>query len=567
MSDDVTRSSTEVSPLLGRRVAARPHRVLARVESAAASRELLWLVVLLGVVPRLWLYATNPSLWLDESFLALNVIRRGMSGLVGDPLDFNQTAPPGFLVVEKVATEIFGKGEYALRGLPILSGVASVGLCAMVARRVVGPAASVVATALVAVAGPLIYYSSELKPYAGDVAATLAVTLMGVAMLRDRLGVGRVVGFGVAGFVLIEITYAGILASAGTAAVLVAVCVVDRARDRVIRVLAVSAFWAVGAIVFLVTHNGVEHGQFMHGKYGRFAPFPDAPGAVAWYFDSAREIAYDANLYHPPRTPLVAVTLLAAGLALVGAAHLLLRRWRLFAVLVAPVVVTLLASLAHQYPLLARTMLFFVPLLFIFVAWGLVVVVRVLPVPAGAVAATIAAAVLITHVAFAGPRNSFVPSSGRPEIKEGLHYVARHWRRGDVLYIQYASQYAFAYYSECDCFRLPGNRKLSALWPVRPATVRNRSAQFPRALVSGSPNVVIGTRRPVHTERPSHVYQRDASRLARHRRAWVLVTWYLGPEELQLIKHELFDDLARRGRLVTARHHEKVYLYLYAFPG
>jgi glucose dehydrogenase len=258
-------------------------------------------------------------------------------------------------------------------------------------------------------------------------------------------------------------------------------------------------------------------------------------------------------------------TLLAAGLVLVGAAHLLLRRWRLFALLVAPVVITLFASLAHQYPLLARTMLFFVPLLFIFVASGLVTMARVLPTPAGAAAATIAAAVLVTHVAFAGPTNSIVPGAFRPEIKEGLGYVARHWRRGDVLYVQYGSQYAFAYYSECGCFRLPGNRKLSSLWPVRPATVRNRSAQFPVALVSESPNVVIGRRQPVHTARPVHVYQEDASRLARYRRVWVLVTWYLNPEELQLIHNELLGQLARRGSLVTARHHEKVYLYLYDF--
>jgi Dolichyl-phosphate-mannose-protein mannosyltransferase len=561
----VTRNSTHASPLPVRAADARAS-VFARVESAASSRELLWLVVLLGVVPRIWLYATNPSLWLDESFLALNVMRRGLPSLIGDPLDFNQTAPPGFLFVEKVATDVFGKGEYALRGVPILCGIASVPLFALLARRVLPPAACVVATALVAVTGPLVYYSSELKPYAGDVAATLAIALMGIALLENRVGVQRVLAFGLLGFVLIEITYAGIFAAAGTAALLIVITVLDRARDRALPLLAVTGFWALGAIVFLLLHKGVERGQFMHGKYGRFAPFPTTPGAVAWYFDRARDLAYDANLYHPPRSPLVVATLLAAGLALVGAAHLLLRRWRLFAVLVAPVVVTLLASLAHQYPLLARTMLFFVPLLFIFVASGLVLVVRVLPAPAGAAAATIAAAVLVTHVAFAGPRNSFVPSSFRPEIKESLGYVARHWRRGDVLYIQYASQYAFGYYSECDCFRLPGNRKLSVLWPVRPATVRKRWAQFPRALISESPNVVIGTRRPVHTERPSHVYQRDASRLARYRRAWVVVTWYLGPEELHLIKHELFGDLARRGRLVTARHRERVYLYLYAFP-
>ena len=49
-----------------------------RLEAILLSRQLLWLVVLLGLVVRIRQYAANRSLWLDESFFALNIIGRGM---------------------------------------------------------------------------------------------------------------------------------------------------------------------------------------------------------------------------------------------------------------------------------------------------------------------------------------------------------------------------------------------------------------------------------------------------------------------------------------------------------
>jgi hypothetical protein len=94
-----------------------------RMESVLVSPKLLWLVVLLGVVVRVRQYAANRSLWLDESFVALNIIGRGMHRLLTAPLDFNQTAPAGFLFVEKLSAELFDKGEYALRAFPLLCGI------------------------------------------------------------------------------------------------------------------------------------------------------------------------------------------------------------------------------------------------------------------------------------------------------------------------------------------------------------------------------------------------------------------------------------------------------------
>ena len=220
----LTSTSTGVASRHLRTPPATPSRpIWMRMESVLVSPKLLWLVVLLGVVVRVRQYAANRSLWLDESLVALNIIGRGMHRLLTAPLDFNQTAPAGFLFVEKLSAELFDKGEYALRAFPLLCGIVGLLLYPKLALRVVGPAGAVIAVALFAFSEPLIYYSSELKPYAGDIAATLAIALVGLATLDHRLSIRRAVAYGFLGFVLIQLTYAGILAAAGTGAALITI--------------------------------------------------------------------------------------------------------------------------------------------------------------------------------------------------------------------------------------------------------------------------------------------------------------------------------------------------------
>jgi hypothetical protein len=536
------------------------------MESVLVSRELLWFVVLLGVAERVRTYAVNRSLWLDESFLALNIIGRSMHRLLTAPLDFNQTAPAGFLFVEKAAVEVFDKGEYTFRALPFICGIIGLLLFPPLARRALGPVGAIIAVALFALSGPLVYYSSELKPYAGDIAATLAISVMALAALDDRLSVRRAFVFGLIGFVLIQLTYAGVMAAAGTGAVLVAIFTLDGRWDRSRPLVALVGTWAAGAVVFLFSRPGLEAGQFTRGqgRLGRFAPFPTSRTDITWYSDRVKDVVGDAN-FNLTRWPIYLVALLS----IVGTVNLAARNWRVFALLAAPVIATVVASAAHEFPLLARTTLFFVPLLLLLVTNGIVVLARRLPRAIGAIAAACVVAALLAQVSSGGVYDIVQPFL-RSRIKDDLTYIAKRWHPGDVLYVHYSSQYAFGYYSECACFRLPGGRSPGSLWPIRPLAVRDPSAQFPRAFRPASSSVIIGTRRPISEPGPLPFYRRDALAISRHRRAWILVTLSQG-RELGLIRNELLAPLDRRGRRVSelarggANGGEHVWLY--AFPG
>ncbi len=57
-------------------------------------------ILFVGIVFRLRQYLFGRSLWLDEAMLALNIVNRNFSQMF-QPLDFNQGAPIGFLLIEK----------------------------------------------------------------------------------------------------------------------------------------------------------------------------------------------------------------------------------------------------------------------------------------------------------------------------------------------------------------------------------------------------------------------------------------------------------------------------------
>lgn len=145
----------------------RNHEPLAR---------LLYAAVTLGIVARLVQYLWRRSYWHDEAYLVLNVTSLSYRRLVG-PLPNAQSAPPGFLVAEKALFDAFSASEYVLRFIPVVLGVAAVVLMAVVARRGLGRLGAVCAVALFALSDRLIAHAVEAKQYSGDVFFALALLL------------------------------------------------------------------------------------------------------------------------------------------------------------------------------------------------------------------------------------------------------------------------------------------------------------------------------------------------------------------------------------------------------
>jgi hypothetical protein len=113
-------------------------------------------------------WAGGRPLWLDEEMIAINFRDRTLRGLAS-PLWLDQSAPYGWLVLQRLIVTAFGAGERAVRFVPLSFGVATLGTAAWIGRRSMGPAGAVVLALLCATGEWLSFYVLELKHYSADV--------------------------------------------------------------------------------------------------------------------------------------------------------------------------------------------------------------------------------------------------------------------------------------------------------------------------------------------------------------------------------------------------------------
>lgn len=184
------------------------------VDAVLNSPRTLWFLVLTGLVLRFAQYMSDRSLWLDEAYLALNLIDRSYSELL-KPLTYHQYAPVGFLITQKWLISVFGTNEYAMRLFPFLCGASSCAVFALVARRLLSSDAANLAMGLFALSDGLIFYAAELKQYSTDVLVTLIICLLFQRFLEFP-GKATSAAFAAGGALLIWFSHPAVFVLAGT---------------------------------------------------------------------------------------------------------------------------------------------------------------------------------------------------------------------------------------------------------------------------------------------------------------------------------------------------------------
>src|SRR5690349_8062912 len=79
-----------------------------------------------GISLRLIQYGANTALWLDEIPLVKGILEPDLWTLLSRPLPFDQVAPMGFLLVQKLAVITLGPSDYVLRLFPFLCAAGAV---------------------------------------------------------------------------------------------------------------------------------------------------------------------------------------------------------------------------------------------------------------------------------------------------------------------------------------------------------------------------------------------------------------------------------------------------------
>lgn len=423
---------------------------------------------------------------------------KSLGEIVG-PLHYLQSAPPGFLVIEKGAEILVGDSELSLRLFPLLASIASVFCFAYVARRLLAAPAAALAIALFATSEPLLERAAEVKPYSVDVAvATLlaALTVWALSAPTSRI-VPRVAVVGVFGTSLVWLSFPTVFSLSAAVAAVAVLAWQTRSRSTLVAAAAVGALGlsSFGA-VYLVAASNVSR------LSARILGGEEPPAGRLDTVQNAWSILVNPGGFDN------GINGLAALLALLGVVALARRetsQW--LALLTVPLLAAGLADAIERYPLSGRFSLFLAPVLLLLVARGVQALVTWSRRPL-LVGAALAAFLVVAPLGIGAYH--VVRPPARQDIRPVLETLVDKWREGDTLYVHRKAQYALRYYSTCrDCAPSRGDFR----WPTRIAPPSAPGDQFAPALESIPPSVVVGA-----TASPTD----DVPRLPDEGRIWLL---------------------------------------------
>jgi dolichyl-phosphate-mannose-protein mannosyltransferase len=508
-----------------------------------------------AVLLRLDQYLAGRSLWLDESLLALNVIGRPIAEL-SEPLSLSQGAPFGFLVAAKLSVLSLGTSELALRLVPLLSGLAAVGLFYLLARRVLGTRSALLALALFACSHTLIFYSVEFKQYSTEVAATLALLLAAIPL--GHLTARRYLAVSALGAVLLWFAYTTVFSMTAIAIAYAFAFALSRRWRDFGSAAAASLLWlSSGLAMYAVSYDDLDSVQ---GSVDDLAG-NSVSAVLGQLVDTGTLIGFGAGFYRDTRAREL-IALVAFALCLTGAIVLLRTKPYVALMLGLPVVFMFAAVAIGRYPVFERTVLVAVPAVIIAIAAGASFVVRRIPAPAGA-AVGVGLAVLVLAYPVRDAIDGIGEVRGHDQgTRQLVTELVERWKPGDTLYVHYAAQYAFRYYAECDCLD-------SAVGsPAPPLSFADRPTIGPNlwhpALLSRQPSLVIGGR---HRPGDTDSYLRELDQLADRQRVWILSSHWESDWEQEYLETLLPRRLEREGTKLASFTQGAGQLLLYDLGG
>ena len=282
----------------------------------------------------------------------MNIRSKTASELLGK-LDNNQAAPPLFLLAERGLCRTLGGSELSLRLLPFVAGLLSVGVVAIIARRVIGQPWELLLLLLFGASETLIWHATEAKPYGTDVFAALLLTWLALhyAMPSDTRSSERSDVAGLGGFILCStaavlawLSYPSIFIRRGEPHILTAARAKRWPRGW-ITFVAGNALVAISFLIVLLVCVRRQQSSSLVDLLERGFPGSAASAGLA-----ALAARRTCNRF-------VTIPWRASGPA--HAAAMICRypvdwsdrdRWTILGILAGPILLTLLAAAAQRYP-------------------------------------------------------------------------------------------------------------------------------------------------------------------------------------------------------------------------
>lgn len=388
----------------------------------------VWFLVAVGIAVRLAHWWAGRALWLDETYIAENVLSRSFAELLR-PLDNNQSAPLLFLWGVKASTLLFGSGEKAFHLFPLLTSVAQLLLLPSLVRRSLPGWGGVAAAFFCAFSVRLIEYAQELKQYGTEAFVVTAIAWFAVRLLEDEISLARRLQFWFGGVVALLLAHTAVFALAAFG--LAYLVIKGRkvwSRESLLFLATCGAFWLpVFAVNFLwviaPNYSDPIMKEFWSFAYLRL-PL-DAEGLTRWRRLTVKFLDY---LGLPFRA-----TLLVSAVATIGLWSGFCRRAFLPLFSLGLISLFVGASMAGRAPLFGRLSLFLAPPIVFALAYGLAGVgeSRSRWLRLGSLLACVVLAGFYLH----RNRVLLITPSAPASVKPGLEWVRAHVPAGDTVIV------------------------------------------------------------------------------------------------------------------------------------
>ena len=506
-----------------------------------------------GIGLRLARYLEPRPLWIDEVFIALNVLPRNPLEFLR-PLEHSQISPLGFLAGEWLVTRIGGAGEHALRFLPMVASVVALIAFSRFARRTLEPRTALFATAMAALSPLLITYAGEVKSYAFD--WLFAVLLMNATLnLAENRTPRAWIQWSVTAALAALLSTPAPFIVAGCAFSLLAVPAIRKTAREWLRLAAAVAPAAILFVVQVFTTYSDDYTRKAMGAYwaGQLLD-PQLPDVA---FQAARlarafamEVLFGDRVVEllPSRSMTLILLIVAIGVCVLARRSVLL-----MLMVVTPTVLAALASVLQAWPLTPRLLLFAAPLIFVALAAGIEALTRLLPSRAGDLAFA-GVAMLFVVAGAAGMRWEWTATHWYVTVPDALRAVRHDVGTNTTVYVSSDIVPACRYYlgwhpdrrelgadtTATDC-ALQGTTTLSGTWPLffrptpgQPTVVRADwlEQEGPRILAATPDKLwmLIAHSRQLRDSLPAWLERRGLTRVGEHQdRTMVRIEYRKGP--------------------------------------
>ncbi len=383
---------------------------------------LVWTLAAAGALFRIATYGHNRSLTNDEARYAGDIVGHSYRQVLEHA---RESSPPFFKWSTKFAIGLFGSHEYVLRLVPLVFGLIALLLFVRLASDLLPSRARAMAVLLFAVSDSLIYFSSELKPYSGDVAIALLLLCTAARLHGRPLTWPQALACGLGGAIAVWWSFASVFVMAGLGTVTIAAGWIDGDMKRVWRACVAAAIWlgSFGAMALtpLFRETGANSGLRGLWVSGFMPILPRSASDLEWY-----PVAFIRMFVAPGGFVLPGIAALAF---LAGAAILWRQRRTALLMLLSPFPFVLAASALGKYPFSERLLLFVLPACLLLIAAGADWISR-----QAAFVAVPFAVMLFAPATVMAAYHLKKPVSIE-EIKPVLQHVHDAWRPGDRMYV------------------------------------------------------------------------------------------------------------------------------------